>query len=130
MVGQSGIGKSSLINALVPGASVEVGKLSPATDEGKHTTTASVMHKLPNGGRLIDTPGVREFIPHISDSRNVQAGFREIIDAAEKCRFSDCQHLREPDCAVKNLVTSGKIGRRRYESYKRLIHKNRSQKSA
>ncbi len=121
LVGQSGVGKSSLINALVPGSAVAVGEVSGATSEGIHTTTASIMHTLPSGGRLIDTPGVRDFIPHIDDSRHVQAGFREILALADECRFADCQHLREPDCAVKRAVESGTVSMRRYESYKRLL---------
>lgn len=122
LVGQSGVGKSSLINQLVPDADVAISELSEASREGKHTTTASVMHTLPNGGRLIDSPGVREFSPVIRDPANVQAGFREIIAEAANCRFSDCHHLREPDCAVKAAVESGVIAARRYESYKRLRH--------
>jgi len=120
LVGQSGVGKSSLINQLVPDAKITVGAISKATDEGTHTTTASTMHSLPHGGRLIDTPGVREFVPVIRDAQSVQSGFREILSLAGDCRFSNCQHLREPDCAVKKARDAGKISLRRYESYKRL----------
>jgi len=120
LVGQSGVGKSSLINRLVPGAEIVVGELSVASDEGTHTTTASAMHRLPGGGRLIDTPGVRNFVPAIADSTRVQLGFPEIRARADDCRFTDCRHLREPDCAVKQAVDSGKISTRRYETYRRL----------
>ena len=120
LVGQSGVGKSSLINRLVPGADIVVGDLSAATDEGTHTTTASAMHRLPGGGRLIDTPGVRDFVPAIVDRSRLQVGFREIRKFADGCRFADCRHLREPDCAVKRAVDEGRISARRYETYKRL----------
>jgi ribosome biogenesis GTPase len=122
LVGQSGVGKSSLINRLVPDADVNVGALSVANREGRHTTTASFMHTLPKGGQLIDSPGVREFAPVISDPGKIQNGFREIARLAYECRFADCQHLREPDCAVKQGCDSGEISGRRYESYKRLCN--------
>ncbi len=122
LVGQSGVGKSSLINHLVPAADIAIGEVSTATQEGTHTTTASAMHDLPGGGRLIDTPGVRDFIPTIPDTRDVQSGFPEILAVADECRFGDCKHLREPDCAVKTALANGAIDARRYESYKRLLH--------
>jgi ribosome biogenesis GTPase len=120
-VGQSGVGKSSLINSLVPDAKIRTGALSTASDEGTHTTTASIMHDLPGGGRLIDTPGVRDFVPAIPDTTQIQSGFPEIAKFREDCRFKDCQHLREPDCAVKQALTDGQITPRRYESYRRLL---------
>lgn len=120
LVGQSGVGKSSLINALVPGAKIVVGSLSEATAEGKHTTTASVMHKLPGSGRLIDSPGVRDFVPVTRDARSVGMGFREIWALAGQCHFANCQHLHEPDCAVKKAAELGTINARRFASYRRL----------
>jgi len=124
LVGQSGVGKSSLINRLVPGADIVVGDLSAGTDEGTHTTTASAMHRLPTGGRLIDTPGVRDFVPAIIDSTRVQLGFPEISALADDCRFGDCRHLREPNCAVKQAVDAGRINPRRYETYRRLARES------
>ena len=121
LVGQSGVGKSSLINHLIPNADILVGELSAASAEGTHTTTASAMHGLPGGGRLIDTPGVRDFIPAISEARRVQFGFPEISALVGQCRFSDCRHLREPNCAVKQAVESGQISARRFETYRRLV---------
>jgi ribosome biogenesis GTPase len=121
LVGQSGVGKSSLLNALVPGLTVTVADVSGATDEGRHTTTACVMHRLPGGGWLMDTPGVRDFAPAIPDPRRVASGFAEIARAAGGCRFADCTHLREPGCAVIREVVSGMIDERRYESYRRLM---------
>ncbi|HJP38489.1 MAG TPA: ribosome small subunit-dependent GTPase A [Gammaproteobacteria bacterium] len=122
LVGQSGVGKSSLINRLVPEADITVGAISASTHEGIHTTTASAMHDLPDGGQLIDTPGVRDFIPAIPQAQSVQAGFPDIHTAADQCRFSNCLHLREPDCSVKLAVQNGTVSPRRYESYKRLLH--------
>jgi len=120
LVGQSGVGKSSLINYLVPNAAALTGELSRASGDGRHTTTASCMFELPGGGRLIDSPGVREYAPAINTEAGVQAGFREILRKADNCRFANCQHTREPDCAVKAAVDDGVIAERRYASYKRL----------
>lgn len=121
LVGQSGVGKSSLLNALVPGTRAATAALSALSDEGRHTTTASLMYRLPGGGRLTDTPGVRDFVPAVPDRRDVARGFQEIRSAAAGCRFADCTHLREPGCAVLAQVTAGTIDPRRYESYRRLM---------
>ena len=121
LVGQSGVGKSSLINRLVPNADIATRPVSASTQEGTHTTTASAMHDLPGGGRLIDTPGVRDFVPVIPQAHSVQTGFPEILAAAEHCKFGNCRHLREPQCGVKDAVQNGAIAKRRYESYKRLL---------
>jgi len=121
LVGQSGVGKSSLVNRLVPDAAARVAEISGTTAEGRHTTTASIMHRLPAGGRLIDTPGVRDFIPLIDDPGEVQAGFPEIQLLAGQCRFANCRHYREPDCAVRAAVADQRVSARRYESYRRLL---------
>jgi len=126
LVGQSGVGKSSLINRLVPGVAVSTSGLTRGSAEGRHTTTASVMHTLPGGGRLIDAPGVRDFLPAIDDDRAVQVGFAEILAAAAQCRFTDCRHMREPGCAVKTAVDEAAISARRYESYRRLLRSTQS----
>lgn len=125
LLGQSGVGKSSLLNALVPGATVATGEISRATDEGRHTTTASVLHPLPGGGFLADTPGVRDFVPVVAERRDIGRGFVEIAEAARGCRFGDCSHLREDHCAVQAAVAAGRIDPRRYESYRRLMNLNR-----
>jgi ribosome biogenesis GTPase / thiamine phosphate phosphatase len=121
LVGQSGVGKSSLLNALVPGLGAGTAEVSAATGEGRHKTTATTLHKLPGGGTLLDSPGVRDFAPALRDPRLAASGFREIVAAAERCRFSNCRHMREPGCAVKDGVEAGTISARRYESYRRLL---------
>lgn len=118
-VGQSGVGKSSLIAKLVPGSALITGELD-GSDEGRHTTTHSSLHDLPTGGALIDSPGVRDFAPAIDALEPRSLGFPEIDRLAPGCRFLDCQHLREPACAVRNAVESGEFDARRYESYRRL----------
>lgn len=121
IVGQSGVGKSSLINSLVEGADQPTATLSQSTGEGRHTTVNSVMWTLPGGGAVIDSPGVRDYAPAIDAPDLVARGFREIDAQGRNCRFANCRHLREPDCAVKSAVESGDISARRYESYKRLL---------
>ena len=119
LVGQSGVGKSSLLRRLIPGADVEIGALV-REEEGRHTTTASRLFELPGGGQLIDSPGVRDFAPAVDrlDGRNL--GFVEVERLAPGCRFLDCRHLREPQCAVRAAVERGELDPRRYESYRRL----------
>ncbi len=121
IVGQSGVGKSSLINRLIEGASLRVGKLSESTGEGKHTTVNSIMLSLPAGGVVIDSPGVRDYAPAIESAEDVVFGFPEIAEQGQNCRFANCRHLREPDCAVKTAVENGDVSARRYESYRRLL---------
>jgi len=125
LVGQSGVGKSSLINAVVPGAGQRTAAVSTARREGRHTTVAAEMITLPRGGRLIDSPGVRDFAPHIAADVDVGAGFREIRAASASCRFNDCLHRSEPGCAVRAAVETGEISERRYASYRRLLNLTR-----
>ena len=121
LVGQSGVGKSSLLNALLPGLDVATAQISSATGEGRHRTTATTLYPLPGGGALLDSPGVRDFAPALGDPRLAAAGFREFVGAAERCRFANCRHMREPGCAVKGGVEAGTISARRYESFRRLL---------
>ncbi|MEJ0005207.1 MAG: ribosome small subunit-dependent GTPase A [Steroidobacteraceae bacterium] len=121
-VGQSGVGKSSLIAHLVPEAEIRTGELMLRRQEGTHTTTASHLYDLPGGGHLIDSPGVRDFAPALSRLEPTSLGFLEVAQYAPRCRFDDCRHLREPGCAVRAASESGGISPRRYESYRRLRH--------
>ena len=122
LVGQSGVGKSSLTNALVPEAELRTARLNTRGDEGRHTTTASQLLRLPSGGSLVDSPGVRDFAPYIEDQHAASTAFTEIAAAARKCRFADCIHRAEPDCNVKRQVELGEISDRRYRSYRRLLN--------
>lgn len=122
LVGQSGVGKSSLTNALVPASARPTRSISESTREGRHTTTSSALFKVPGGGELIDSPGVRDFAPAVVGDAQIQFGWREVAERAPNCRFNDCLHLREPGCAVLKAVESGEISKRRYESYKRLVN--------
>jgi ribosome biogenesis GTPase len=118
LVGQSGVGKSSLLRQLVPGSEALIGELI-RDDEGRHTTTATRLYQVPGGGELIDSPGVRDFAPAIDRLNGSDLGFPEIEALAPRCRFADCRHLREPDCAVRAAIGTG-FSERRYESYRRL----------
>jgi len=120
VVGQSGVGKSSIINALMDKAQQKVATVSTASGEGRHTTVNSSMLSLPAGGAVIDSPGVRDFAPAISALDQVVRGFREIFKTGQDCKFANCRHLREPGCAVKLAVETDTISSRRYEGYKRL----------
>jgi ribosome biogenesis GTPase len=120
-VGQSGVGKSSLINLLLGESSQRTGDLSDKNREGRHTTVNSVMLELPSGGEVIDSPGVRDYAPAVQSTRDVGRGFVEISKAAADCRFADCKHMVEPGCAVRQSVDAGTISERRYESYRRLV---------
>ncbi|MGQ0836934.1 MAG: ribosome small subunit-dependent GTPase A [Gammaproteobacteria bacterium] len=119
LVGQSGVGKSSLVRRMVPGAEAATGELVRET-EGRHTTTASRLYDLPDGGHLIDSPGVRDFAPAIDRLEPRSLGFPDVEQRASECRFADCRHMREPDCAVRAAAESGTLHARRYESYRRL----------
>jgi ribosome biogenesis GTPase len=123
LVGQSGVGKSSLVRRLAPTAEVEIGALM-REEEGRHTTTSSRVHELPGGGRLIDSPGVRDFAPAVDYLDPRHLGFVEVARLAPGCRFLDCRHMREPGCAVRQALQTGAMDPRRYESYRRLRRLN------
>ncbi|MDD2948648.1 MAG: ribosome small subunit-dependent GTPase A, partial [Rugosibacter sp.] len=116
LVGQSGMGKSTLTNALVPNAAIATREISTALDSGKHTTTYARMHHLPPvpmGGELIDCPGLQAFgLAHLS-VQEIEYGFIEFRPLTGTCRFRDCHHMAEPDCAIKHAVAAGAIHPRR-----------------
>jgi ribosome biogenesis GTPase len=122
IVGQSGVGKSSIINAIFGGERLITGEVSAKTREGRHTTVNSQMLSLPAGGEVIDSPGVRDYAPALETAEQVIRGFREIAAAGDHCRFANCRHLREPGCSVKTAVDRGDISGRRYESFKRALN--------
>jgi len=122
LVGQSGVGKSTLTNALVPASTRSTRSLSDSTGEGRHTTVSTALFRIPDGGELIDSPGVRDYAPALVDDATVQVGWPEILARAPQCRFNNCLHLREPGCAVTGAVERGELSARRYESYKRLLN--------
>lgn len=122
LVGQSGVGKSTLTNALVPASARPTRSLSDATGEGRHTTTSTALFRIPTGGELIDSPGVRDYAPALVDDATVQVGWPELLALAADCRFNNCLHLREPGCAVIAAVEKESLSARRYESYKRLMN--------
>ncbi|MBD7978661.1 MULTISPECIES: small ribosomal subunit biogenesis GTPase RsgA [Pseudomonas] len=120
-VGQSGVGKSSLVNSLLPGVDIRVGALSELTGKGTHTTTTARLFHFPNGGELIDSPGIREFgLVHVSRD-DVEAGFIEFRDLLGHCRFRDCKHDREPGCALLQALEEGRIQPQRMASYRHIL---------
>jgi ribosome biogenesis GTPase len=122
LVGKSGVGKSSLLNAVQPGLGTEVGQVSGGKfGKGKHTTTGSEMFPLDGGGYLIDTPGIRQFGLWDVEEDDLGVYFREIEPLLGQCKFGlNCAHQREPGCAVREAVAAGEITQRRYDSYLRL----------
>jgi len=122
LVGQSGVGKSSLINRLLPELDILIGKLSDASGQGRHTTTATTLYHLPQGGDLIDSPGVRDFRLGETTPADLARGFHEFRPYLGLCRFQDCRHLSEPGCAVKAAMRKGVISERRLTSYTQLAN--------
>ncbi|GGH89641.1 ribosome biogenesis GTPase RsgA [Pseudomonas fluvialis] len=120
-VGQSGVGKSSLVNSLLPGIDTRVGALSEQTGKGTHTTTTARLFHFPNGGELVDSPGIREFgLGHVS-RQTIEEGFIEFRPLLGHCRFRDCKHDREPGCALLAALADGRIQEQRMHSYRHII---------
>jgi ribosome biogenesis GTPase len=117
LVGQSGVGKSSLLQALIPERELRIGALSAASGQGRHTTTVATLYRLGDAGALIDSPGVRDFSPAGWDAAALHGGFPEVAARAGSCRFRDCRHIEEPGCAVRAAVEAGEIDARRYRSF-------------
>ncbi len=123
-VGASGVGKSSIIGALLPDLEVRTGAISAATGQGSHTTTVTCWYEFEHTdgvGALIDSPGVRQYSVAHLEPVDVRTGYREIREAAESCRFSDCSHRVEPGCHVQSCVESGEIAAWRYSNYCKLL---------
>ncbi|MCU7933484.1 MAG: small ribosomal subunit biogenesis GTPase RsgA [Candidatus Thiodiazotropha sp. (ex Dulcina madagascariensis)] len=120
LVGQSGVGKSSLINALLPAHEAETGRLSEATGLGRHTTSAATCYALPQGGELIDSPGVRSFRLTDLSRQELERGFREFRPFLGQCRFHNCTHTHEPECAIQAAMANGDITALRLENFHRL----------
>ena len=119
--GNSGVGKSTLLNLLVPGAKVKTAEISTAHDAGMHTTTFSEMFFLPQGGSLIDTPGIKGFGSFDMEREEVSHYFREIFKTSADCRFGNCTHTHEPGCAVLQAVAEGRIAESRFNSYLSML---------
>lgn len=119
--GNSGVGKSTLINDLVPGVNAKTAEISAAHDQGQHTTTFSQMYKLPGGGAIIDPPGIRGFGTIEFKKNEVAHYFPEIFRESVNCRFDDCTHTHEPGCAVLKAVEDARISQSRYASYLSIL---------
>lgn len=121
LAGQSGVGKSTLINALLPDAGQRIGTLSEERGKGRHTTTTSRLFPLGDSGAVIDSPGIREFgLWHLSREQ-VEGGYPELRDLAGQCRFRDCRHDREPGCVLQAAVESGRVHPGRLASYRHIL---------
>lgn len=122
VIGPSGVGKSTLLNAICPDLDLRVGAVSVQDGRGRHTTTSAVLVPLPDGdGFVVDTPGLRGFGLWDLEPAEVMAGFRELIELAPGCRFRNCLHRTEPGCAVSAAVAAGEVDEERYASYLRLV---------
>jgi ribosome biogenesis GTPase len=123
ITGPSGVGKSSLLNAMFPGANLRVGAISESVNKGRHTTVGAAMIPLPQGddGYVIDTPGLREVGLWALPAETLDSCFPELRERRDDCRFGDCRHLAEPDCAVREAVERGEISAERYDSYVKLL---------
>jgi ribosome biogenesis GTPase len=127
LTGPSGVGKSSLLNALYPGLDLRVGEISESVNKGRHTTVGGSLHPLPAGetggvaGYVADTPGLREIGMWALSPSELDGCFPELRPYLPHCRFADCRHLEEPDCAVRDAVAAGDVSSARYDSYVRLM---------
>jgi ribosome biogenesis GTPase / thiamine phosphate phosphatase len=121
LVGQSGMGKSTIINALIPAAAIRVAEISSALDSGRHTTTHAQLYHLDADSHVIDSPGLQEFgLPHL-DQAAIEEAFIEFRPFLGQCRFRDCRHVAEPGCAIAAACERGEINASRLESYRELM---------
>ena len=123
LVGQSGVGKSSLSNGLLPDKDIRVGELSDASGRGKHTTTAAILYHLPQGGDLIDSPGVAVFGLADIDAQALAYGYREFQTFIHQCRFNNCRHMDDQGCAVRQAIADKQIHPDRYQRFLKLHEK-------
>jgi len=126
LVGQSGMGKSMIVNALAPEAAVRIAEVSAALDSGRHTTTHARLYHLGHDTHIIDSPGLQEFGLHHLDMGELADAFVEFRPWLGRCRFRDCRHMSEPGCALTAACVAGKISERRLESYRQLLREGAS----
>ena len=120
VTGPSGVGKSSLLNALYPGLGLRVGEISASVNKGRHITVGAYLHPLPDGGFVVDTPGLREIGLWGVSVRELDECFPEFRALRDQCRFADCSHLAEPECAVRDALATGDVDAGRYASYQKI----------
>ena len=121
LVGLSGVGKSSIVKAILPKEEIKIGETSQATGEGKHTTTVSAFYHLKDNGIIIDSPGVRDFTPINKSIDEITYGFKDVRQFNGGCKFSNCSHRNEPGCAMKQAIADGKLDEQRFNNYLRLV---------
>lgn len=126
--GHSGVGKSTLINAIHPVANLKTGEISEYHQKGMHVTTFAEMHELPFGGYVIDTPGIKEFGLLDIEPQEVSHYFREMRELVNECKFNNCLHVNEPKCAVKQALQEGKISEERYKNYLNILEDSKTRK--
>lgn len=121
LVGLSGVGKSSLVKAILPKEEIKIGETSASTGEGKHTTTVSALYHLKGNGIIIDSPGVRDFTPINKSQAEITHGFIDVRRFNGACKFANCSHQNEPECAMKEAVKKGELNEQRFNNYLRLV---------
>ena len=121
LLGQSGVGKSTLINWLLEEETIKTNMLSEKNKRGRHTTTTTKLHIMNDNTYLFDTPGMENPYPNISDKRQIQEGFREMMSNRNQCKYRDCMHISEPECSVKNSMLSSESSVRRHSHYVKIL---------
>jgi len=121
IAGQSGVGKSTLVNTLAPTLDLRTQEISDYSGKGMHTTTFAEIHELPFGGQIIDTPGIKTLGFNYLEEMDVAHNFREFFQLSSDCKFGDCMHRNEPECAVKDALESGSVAHMRYENYLTIL---------